>query len=70
VIDLKEKILGEIRLKEVVIGIVGLGYVGLPLVMHVETGVHAIGFDIDATKNAILSCGERATYTRQIQAAL
>ncbi|UCH74783.1 MAG: nucleotide sugar dehydrogenase [Rhodospirillales bacterium] len=41
------------------IGIIGLGYVGLPLsVAFAESGFHVTGFDIDAGKVAHLNAGE------------
>src|SRR5690349_9969371 len=41
------------------IGIIGLGYVGLPLIRaFVEAGFRTIGFDIDDTKVARLKQGE------------
>lgn len=48
-----------------VIGIVGLGYVGLPLMLrYVEAGYRVLGFDIDPDKPAMLARGE--TYIRHI----
>jgi len=44
--------------KKAVIGIVGLGYVGLPLLLcFVEKGFHVIGMDIDARKTESLTKG-------------
>jgi UDP-N-acetyl-D-glucosamine dehydrogenase len=41
------------------IGIIGLGYVGLPLVMaFIEKGFHVYGFDIDQTKITALNHGQ------------
>ena len=41
----------RIEKKEAKIGVVGLGYVGLPLILEfVDVGFHCIGFDIDDTK--------------------
>ncbi|WP_416190498.1 nucleotide sugar dehydrogenase [Neisseria sp. CCUG17229] len=41
------------------IGIVGLGYVGLPLMLrYVDIGYHVLGFDIDETKVNKLNKGE------------
>ena len=46
-----EKLIKKIKKKEATIGIIGLGYVGLPLVLEFEkTGFSIIGFDIDQTK--------------------
>lgn len=48
-----------IRDKKAIIGIIGLGYVGLPLMLRFsESGFHVIGLDIDATKVAALNRGE------------
>ncbi len=48
---LKHALLEKIARKQAVIGIVGLGYVGLPLVLRfVEAGFRVIGFDIDGAK--------------------
>ena len=50
------------------IGIVGLGYVGLPLVLrYVEVGYCVLGFDIDADKVEKLHRGE--TYIKHIPSA-
>jgi UDP-N-acetyl-D-glucosamine dehydrogenase len=50
------------------IGIVGLGYVGLPLCMAIaESGSKVIGFDIDAKKIDRLSAGE--SYIRHVAAS-
>ena len=41
------------------IGIVGLGYVGLPLMLrYCEVGYRVIGFDIDQTKVDALRAGK------------
>jgi len=48
-----------IRRRETTIGVVGLGYVGLPLLkLILESGFKAVGFDIDETKIVGLSKGE------------
>ena len=45
--------------KNAIIGIVGLGYVGLPLMLrYTEVGYKVIGFDIDPTKTEKLNKGE------------
>lgn len=45
--------------KEAIIGIVGLGYVGLPLMLRfAEVGYRVIGIDVDETKNEILNSGK------------
>lgn len=44
--------------KEAVIGIVGLGYVGLPLMLrYTQVGFKVIGFDIDESKVSALNSG-------------
>jgi UDP-N-acetyl-D-glucosamine dehydrogenase len=51
--------------KSATIGIVGLGYVGLPLVLrYAEVGYKVIGFDIDPDKVRTLTSGE--SYIRHI----
>ncbi len=51
-------LLKKINNNEAVIGVVGLGYVGLPLLMEfVEEGFKTIGFDIDAKKVEMLNDG-------------
>ena len=63
--ELREKI----ENKNARIGILGLGYVGLPLAhAFIEAGFHAIGFDVDQRKVDKLSAGE--TYIRHISAEL
>jgi UDP-N-acetyl-D-glucosamine dehydrogenase len=48
---MKETFLKKIQDKKAVIGVIGLGYVGLPLnLCFVEKGFRSIGFDIDKTK--------------------
>ncbi len=61
--DLKQKI----QKKEAKIGIIGLGYVGLPLLIEfVEAGYHSVGFDIDPKKVELLKKGK--TYIKHIPA--
>jgi UDP-N-acetyl-D-glucosamine dehydrogenase len=51
--------------KELVVGVVGLGYVGLPLVLEfAKTGYKVIGFDIDQSKCQAISQGQ--SYIRHI----
>jgi len=60
-LNLKEKI----EKKQAVVGIIGLGYVGLPLLLEfVEQGFSTIGYDIDKDKIKILKKGE--TYIKHI----
>jgi len=49
----------KIEKKEAVIGVIGLGYVGLPLArLFAEEGFRVIGFDVDKQKIEILKRGE------------
>ncbi len=44
---MKEELLSRIRDRRAVVGVVGLGYVGLPLAMEfADAGFHVIGFDV------------------------
>jgi UDP-N-acetyl-D-glucosamine dehydrogenase len=56
---MKKKTLERLKNKSAVIGIVGLGYVGLPLMLrYAEVGYQVIGFDIDADKVEKLNSGQ------------
>jgi UDP-N-acetyl-D-glucosamine dehydrogenase len=55
----EQKLIKKIEDKSAIIGIVGLGYVGLPLALRfTETGFHVIGFDIDSDKIKALEAGQ------------
>jgi UDP-N-acetyl-D-glucosamine dehydrogenase len=55
----KSALLKKIHDKSSLIGIIGLGYVGLPLALtFAEKGFNVIGFDIDEKKIPILMKGE------------
>jgi UDP-N-acetyl-D-glucosamine dehydrogenase len=55
---MKNSLLKKIETKECVVGVIGLGYVGLPLnLCYVEKGFRSIGFDIDASKISALQQG-------------
>jgi len=63
----KDALLENIRARRARIGIVGLGYVGLPLVLRFgDEGFHVIGFDVDPSKVTKLNRGE--SYIRHIAA--
>ena len=65
--EIKQSAIGKFRDKTATIGIVGLGYVGLPLMLrYAETGFKVLGFDIDAEKVNKLNKGE--TYIEHITA--
>ena len=62
------KLLGKIESKEARIGVIGLGYVGLPLVKtFLQQGFKVLGFDIDRRKVDMLNRGR--SYIRHISAA-
>lgn len=71
--DAREKmsnktLLDKLNNKEAVIGIVGLGYVGLPLLLRFcEVGYRAIGFDIDEGKIRKIQAGK--SYIKHIDPA-
>lgn len=57
--DYKKQLLNKIENKQHIIGIIGLGYVGLPLALEfVHKGIKTIGFDIDETKIPVLNSGK------------
>jgi len=65
--EIKQSAISKFRDKTAKIGIVGLGYVGLPLMLrYAETGFKVLGFDIDAEKVNKLNNGE--TYIEHIPA--
>ncbi|SEF46240.1 nucleotide sugar dehydrogenase [Billgrantia desiderata] len=55
---IKDRLIGRLESKDAVIGIVGLGYVGLPLMLRYnEIGYRVLGIDIDASKVEKLNAG-------------
>ena len=60
-----ETLIELIRTREARVGVIGLGYVGLPLVLLLEeAGFQVLGFDVDTTKTEMLNRGE--SYIRHI----
>ena len=56
---MKELLLNKIKNKEIVVGVVGLGYVGLPLAVEkAKAGFKTIGFDVQASKVDMVNKGE------------
>jgi len=56
---LAQELIGKIESNSACIGVVGLGYVGLPLVeLFCQQQFRVIGFDIDQTKVDLLNAGE------------
>ncbi len=63
----KQQLLDQISDKSAIIGIVGLGYVGLPLMLRfAEVGYKVLGFDIDQSKVDALTAGR--SYIEHIRA--
>ncbi|MGR3293429.1 MAG: nucleotide sugar dehydrogenase [Candidatus Scalindua sp.] len=61
-----ESLLNKIEKREAVIGIIGLGYVGLPLAIHFgQQGFNVIGFDVDERKIDMLRQGK--SYIKHIK---
>lgn len=55
---MKEKMLKKINEKSIVVGIVGLGYVGLPLAVEkAKAGFKTIGFDVQVSKVEMVNTG-------------
>jgi len=50
--------LKKIRDKKIIVGVIGMGYVGLPLALeYALNGVKTIGFELDKTKVEMLNKG-------------
>ncbi len=65
---MRSELIERLNGKSAVIGIVGLGYVGLPLVLrYSEVGYKVLGFDIDQAKVDALSAG--TSYIEHIPAS-
>ncbi len=63
---MKEKIIERFNDRSAVIGIVGLGYVGLPLMIEfAHAGFSVVGFDVDVKKTEALKEGR--SYIRHIE---
>ncbi len=57
--DLGAKLLSRIENQQAVVGVIGLGYVGLPLIdAFTKAGFTCLGFDIDPKKVQSLSSGQ------------
>lgn len=56
--SIKEELLNKINNKEIVVGVIGLGYVGLPLAVEkAKAGYRTIGFDIQPHKVDMVNKG-------------
>jgi UDP-N-acetyl-D-glucosamine dehydrogenase len=63
----KDALLAKLKTREAVIGIVGMGYVGLPLALrYAEVGYRVLGFDVDQAKVDALNGGR--SYIEHIEA--
>jgi UDP-N-acetyl-D-glucosamine dehydrogenase len=55
---MKETLLKKINAKEIIVGVVGLGYVGLPLAVEkAKAGYKTIGFDVQDKKVEMVNQG-------------
>ncbi|MBF0457173.1 MAG: nucleotide sugar dehydrogenase [Nitrospirae bacterium] len=62
------KLIEKIKTKTAVVGVIGLGYVGIPLVVEFcRAGFHCIGFDIDEIRVNSLQAGK--SYIKHIDEA-
>jgi UDP-N-acetyl-D-glucosamine dehydrogenase len=67
--ELAASVLAKLRRRRAVIGVLGLGYVGLPLALRfADAGLKVIGFDIDAEKVRKLKAGR--SYINYLPAAV
>lgn len=65
---MKQSLLDKINDKSALIGVIGLGYVGLPLInAFVKKGFTALGFDVDPGKVEKLNAGE--SYIKHIDSS-
>lgn len=56
---MKNELLKKIENKEIIVGVVGLGYVGLPLAVEkAKAGYKTIGFDVQSQKVDMVNRGE------------
>jgi UDP-N-acetyl-D-glucosamine dehydrogenase len=54
-----QRLIQKIKSKKAVIGVIGLGYVGLPVVIRfAEEGFKVLGFDIDLKKVKSINMGK------------
>ncbi|MEG2929606.1 MAG: nucleotide sugar dehydrogenase [Oscillospiraceae bacterium] len=55
---MKRKLLSKIKNKEIIVGVVGLGYVGLPLAVEkAKAGFKTLGFDVQQEKVDMVNAG-------------
>ena len=64
----KEEISRLVEAKRARVGVIGLGYVGLPLAVEfARKGLRAVGFEVDARKAELINRGE--SYIGDVQSA-
>lgn len=57
--SMKEMLIDKINKREIIVGVVGLGYVGLPLAVEkAKAGFKTIGFDVQSQKVEMVNAGE------------
>ena len=57
--EISDQLLQKIKTDQAIVGVIGLGYVGLPLIdAFVSKGFSAIGYDVDPKKIKALNAGE------------
>lgn len=65
----KKELLSKIENKKAIVGIIGMGYVGLPLTLaFANNGFEVIGFDVDENKIPLLNEGK--SYIKHIDSKL
>lgn len=56
--EIKDKLIDKIQKKEIKVGVVGLGYVGLPLAVEkAKAGFKTVGFDVQSEKVNLVNSG-------------
>ena len=56
--SMKEELLKKIENRQITVGVVGLGYVGLPLAVEkARAGFRTIGFDVQEEKVQLVNSG-------------
>ena len=66
---MKDLFVSNVTSRDVVVGVIGLGYVGLPLILEfARAEFPVIGFDVDRSKVDALSVG--TSYIRHIPAGV
>ena len=69
VMNYKQVLLNKLKTRQAVIGIIGLGYVGLPLLLrYAEEGFKVVGFDTSEYK--VKQLEQRSSYIKHIPNSL